>query len=31
MMYGDYPDFDELMSYICELQERYVFRTKVGQ
>ena len=22
MMYGDYPDFDELMAYICELQER---------
>ena len=22
MMYGDYPDFDELMVYICELQER---------
>ena len=21
MMYGDYPDFDELMTYICELQE----------
>ena len=22
MMYGNYPDFDELMAYICELQER---------
>lgn len=22
MMYGDYPDFDELMAYICELQKR---------